>query len=325
MYILGMGYAHPDNEISNQFIEDLDVGTNAQWISEKIGIESRLSTLPVEYIQETRNSDPREARRRGTTTPTELGVRAAEMALKRAGIKASQVGLLVCNCCTPEASYPMESVRLARALGIDSNAYDVFTACPVFALHTDFLRNFKDGLPEYVLCISTAVLTQNVDYTDRSDGAIWGDGAAAWVVSTQKPGKLKVLDSFYTTDTNRCAAVVVDTYGYFHQDGRAVRDFSVRQTVRLVKKIEENFDIDWSRDIFVGHQANATMLRQITNNRKIPDSNHWHNVGFIGNQAGAGAPATIAMHWDDVAPQQKIVIAVVGAGLSWGSVVLEAV
>ena len=66
------------------------------------------------------------------------------------------------------------------------------------------------------------------------------------------------------------------------------------------------------------------MLDQITNNREIPAANHWHNVTAIGNQAGAGAPATLADRWNDITPGQKIVVAVVGAGLSWGSVLLEA-
>jgi 3-oxoacyl-[acyl-carrier-protein] synthase-3 len=144
------------------------------------------------------------------------------------------------------------------------------------------------------------------------------------VVSPRKDGKIKVVETFYATDASRAGAVVVDTLGFFHQDGRAVRDFSVRQTVRLIKAIEEKHQIDWKRDIFVGHQANRTMLEQITNNREIPASNHWHNVSEVGNQAGAGAPATLAAHWDEIKSGQRIVVAVVGAGLSWGSLLMEA-
>ena len=74
-----------------------------------------------------------------------------------------------------------------------------------------------------------------------------------------------------------------------------MRDFSVRQTVRLIKRLEELHAIDWTKDIFIGHQANATMLDQITNNRGIPASNHWHNAATMGNQAAAGAPSAIGM------------------------------
>lgn len=325
LHILGMGYYHPTTVIDNQFLEDLDVGTNAQWILEKIGIVTRLSTLPLDYIRETRNQDPREAVSVASITPTEMGKRAAEMALKNAGIRPEQIGMVIANCCTPAQTAPSEAQRIGKELGIVCPAFDIFTACPVFALHVDVLSSYRpEKLPDYVLCVSTGALTQNVNYNDRSDGAIWGDGAAAWIVSPRQEGKLKVLESFYATDPTRCQAVVVDRYGHFHQDGRAVRDFSVRQTVRLIKALEDKHPLDWTRDIFIGHQANATMLQQITNNREIPDSNHWHNVTTVGNQAGAGAPAVLAQHWDLIQPGQRIVVAVVGAGLSWGSILFEA-
>ncbi len=325
LQILGIGHYHPSEVIDNKFIESLNVGTTAEWIIEKIGIETRLSSLPLEYIRETRNQDPRRASEAALETPTDMGVKAARMALKRAGIEASQVGLILCDCCTPLQIYPSESSRIAKALGANAVSYDVFTACPAFALHIRYLANFEpEALPEYVLCVCTNTLTQCVDYNDRTDGAIWGDGAAAWVLSARHPGRLKVVASSFMADPTRCDAVVVDRHKFFHQDGRAVRDFSVRQTVRLLKELETRYSLDWSKDVFIGHQANATMLDQICNNREIGPDNHWQNVRTVGNQAGAGAPAVISEHWETIKVGQKIVVAVVGAGLSWGSVLLEA-
>ncbi len=322
--ILGIGYAHPTNEIDNHFIVSLGVDTNEQWILEKIGIRSRRTVLPLEYIRATSNQDPSKAIEVSIANPVSLGIEAAKMALARAGIEASQVGMMICNSCFPNQIVPTTGQEIARELNIVGKSYDALSACPAFAFHTDFIRNFeRDKLPEYVLCISSAATTQKVNYHDRTDGAIWGDGAAAWVVSFKHPGKLKVMDSFYAADPLRCEAVVVDRYGFFHQDGRAVRDFSVRQTVRLLKDIERRYNIDWTKDVFVGHQANATMLRQITENREIPEANHWSNALEMGNQAGAGAPIVIAQHWDEIKPGMRIVVAVVGSGLSWGSVVLE--
>lgn len=324
LHILGMGYSHPDSIIDNEFLEKLDIGTTAEWIVEKIGIRTRRSTLPLDYIRDTRNVDPRAAREAATMSSTDLGERAARMAMERAGIDPSQVGLLICNCCAPTELLPSEGQRLAQRLGISGSGYDVFSACPAFALHIDYLRNFRESeLPEYIVCIATAALTQRVNYNDRTDGAIWGDGAAAWVVSPTHEGKLQVLDSVFTADPIRCGAVVVETLGHFRQDGRAVRDFSVRQSVRLIKSLEERFALDWEKDMFVGHQANRTMLDQITNNRGIPEYNHWHNVGSYGNQAGASAPIVLAMNWDRIEPGKRIVTAVVGAGLSWGSVLMQ--
>jgi 3-oxoacyl-[acyl-carrier-protein] synthase-3 len=327
LHLLGMGYANPTTVITNEFLEELGTGTTAAWIREKIGIETRLSALPLDYIKQTRNVDPREALRVATTNPSELGAAAARMALDRAGVKAEQVGLIIGNCCTPAQTTPSEAQRIGKLLGLKQvRAYDVFTACPAFALHLDILNNFKEeSLPEYILGVSTAALTLKVNYNDRTDGAIWGDGAAAYLLSTRHPGKLKLLYADYIADPSRCDAVIVDTLGHFHQDGKAVRSFSVLQTVKMIRQMEAMFSIDWQRDIFIGHQANYTMLKQIVDNREIPDSNHWHNVVNVGNQAGAGAPASLAMNWNNIQPGQKIVVAVVGAGLSWGSALLEGV
>lgn len=326
IHIVGMGFAYPETEISNQFLENLGTGTTADWISEKIGIETRRSSLPLDYIADTKNCDPRAAYEACTDTPTSLGTAASLMACEKAGINPDQIGMIIANCCTPTQTTPGESQRIGQELGITSaKAFDVFTACPAFALHVDFINNHKEeALPDYVLCISTATLTQKVDYSDRTDGAIWGDGAAAYILSPRKAGKLAVSAADFTANATRCGAVTVDTYGYFRQDGRAVRNFSVMQTVKMMRELEKNNTLDWNQDVFIGHQANYTMLQQITDNRNVPDSNHWHNVIHIGNQAGAGAPATLAERWDDISPGQKIAVAVVGAGLSWGSVLLEA-
>lgn len=325
IHIVGMGFAYPEGLISNQFLEDLGTGTTADWIAEKIGIETRRSSLPLDYIAETKNCDLRAALDVCTDTPTSLGTAASLMACEKAGISPDQVGMIIANCCTPAQTTPAESQRIGKQLGIKrAKVFDVFTACPAFALHVDFINNHKEEtLPDYILCISTATLTQKVDYTDRTDGAIWGDGAAAYILSPRKEGRLVVHSANYIADPVRSDAVVVDTLGYFHQDGRAVRNFSVLQTVKMMRTLEKNSGIDWNQDIFIGHQANYTMLQQITGNRKVPDSHHWHNVINVGNQAGAGAPATLAEHWDDITPGQKIVVAVVGAGLSWGSVLME--
>lgn len=322
--ILGIGYFHPQTEIDNKFILSIGTDTTEEWIVDKIGVYSRRTVLPLEYIKGSRNENPCDAVAASQETPITLGAKAAQMALARAGIKASDLGMVICNSCFPNQIVPTTAQGIASELGANCKAYDVLTACPAFALHVDYLRRFKEErLPEYVLCVSSSALTQKVNYCDRTDPAIWGDGAAAWVMSTKRVGKLKVLESFFTADPLRCEAVVVDRYGYFHQDGRAVRDFSVRQTVRLIKDIETRYGIDWSKDVFVGHQANATMLRQITENREIPETNHWFNAPRMGNQGGAGAPVVLGEHWDDIKPGQKIVVAVVGAGLSWGSVVME--
>ena len=324
LHILGAGSYHPKTELHNTFLEDLGIESSAQWIVDKIGIEVRRTVLPLEYIKSTKNIDYTQALAVATDTPASMATAAARDALKFAGIDPGDVGLVIANCCAPTNRIPNESESVAKLLKIDAPTYDVFTACPAFALHLDYLTSIEPSeLPDYILCFSSAALTTKVDYRERSDSAIWGDGAAAWIVSPRKTGKFKLLGSSFMADPSRAAAVVINDFGHFHQDGRAVRDFSVRQTVRMLKDIEKQFEINWEQDIFIGHQANRTMLDQIVRNRGIPECNHWFNVTSYGNQAGAGAPSVLAENWNRFTKGSKLVTAVLGAGLSWGYAVFE--
>lgn len=260
-------------------------------------------------------------------TSTEMGMRAAEMAAERAGISISDIGMVISTCSTPTQIAPTESQKIACGFELKVPAYELYSACPGFALHMNHLNSMRpETLPDYVLCVATGAMTHKVNYSDRSDSSIWGDGAAAWIVSPRKEGRLKVRNTHFDANPLRSHAVIIPAWDHFHQEGRAVRDFSVRQTVRMIRALESNEEngIDWARDIFVGHQANGTMLRQIINNRKISETNHWTNVKYRGNQDAAGAPASISENWDKIETGQNVVVAVVGAGLSWGSVQLEA-
>ena len=58
IYVHGIGHFHPENVITNKFLEDLDIGTTVDWIMERVGIETRRTILPPGYIRDTRNADP---------------------------------------------------------------------------------------------------------------------------------------------------------------------------------------------------------------------------------------------------------------------------
>ena len=61
LYLHGMGHFHPENVITNSFLEEMDIGTTETWIMERVGIHTRRTVLPLDYIKETKNRDPREA------------------------------------------------------------------------------------------------------------------------------------------------------------------------------------------------------------------------------------------------------------------------
>ena len=95
LYIHGVGHFHPENEITNQFLEELDIGTSDDWIMERTGIRSRRTVLDLGYIRETKNRDVRAVDDAALYSNVELGRRAAEEAIRRAGIDRSEIGMVV--------------------------------------------------------------------------------------------------------------------------------------------------------------------------------------------------------------------------------------
>jgi 3-oxoacyl-[acyl-carrier-protein] synthase-3 len=61
IYFHGFGHFHPENQIDNAFLESLDIGTTEQWIIDRVGIKSRRTVLPLDYIRATKNLDIRGA------------------------------------------------------------------------------------------------------------------------------------------------------------------------------------------------------------------------------------------------------------------------
>src|SRR5258708_39012480 len=113
VFLHGLGHFHPENEITNAFLESLDIGTTDPWIMERVGIRSRRTTLPLDYIRTTRNRDPRAAQEATLYTHAEAGRRAAEMALARAGMTAAHVGLVVAGYSAMDTATPAEACDIA--------------------------------------------------------------------------------------------------------------------------------------------------------------------------------------------------------------------
>ncbi len=131
LYLHGIGHYHPETEITNQFFEELDIGTNDEWIMERVGIRSRRTVLPLEYIRQTRNSDTRASNEAAVLTNAEAGAHAARMAVGRAGINMNDIGLVIAGGVAPDTVSPAESCNIANELELEVSAFDVNSACTV--------------------------------------------------------------------------------------------------------------------------------------------------------------------------------------------------
>jgi len=324
MYLHGLGHFHPENEITNQFLTDLDIGTNEQWISERVGIRSRRTVLPLDYIRETKNADPRQALEVALYSHADTGKRAAEMALARAGLDASDIGMVIAGSCYPDNMSPADACEIAAGLGMEVPSFDINSACTSFHVALHMLSMMRpEALPEFVLLVTAETLTTAVDYSDRAGAVLWGDGTTAAIVSTRVPARIQILGNTLDSSPAGWDKVTVRNSKHFWQEGRTVQMFAIKKTVRVLRQLQETFNDPERKLNFVGHQANFAMLEKVCEKCSIEDELHHYSVMDYGNTGAAGAPGVVSMRWNEWGDQDDVAVVGVGSGLTWSGHVLR--
>lgn len=324
LYFHGFGHFHPENVIDNAFLEALDIGTNNQWIVDRVGILRRRTVLPLDYIKATKNQDLRGAQEARLYTNAETSKRAALMAIERAGISPSDIGMVIGGSSSPDWCIPTEASSVAKALGLEVPAVDIACACSTFGAQCYFVDMMGANLPEYVLLVVPENTTRVTNFADRSSAILFGDATAAAVVSTKIPSKVKSTSTRYGSSPAGAFDVTIPRLGHFAQNGSAVQKFAIKKMTELLGEIQGRVaDRPGTRLTYVGHQANLTMLESVSRRCSITPERHFHNIVEYGNQAAAGAPSVVSQRWDDFQPGDVAALVVVGSGLSWSSVQLE--
>ncbi len=325
LYLHALGHFHPENEITNRFLEELDIGTSDDWIMERVGIRSRRTVMPLDYIRETRNRNPVEASEVALYSHAETGRLATEMAMERAGISRDDIGWVIAGSSRPDTLSPADACNVAEALGIEAPAFDMNSACTSMfvAIHT-LAAMRPEAVPEYVLIVTPETLTMSVDYADRSASVLWGDGTTAAILSTKVPSAIEILGTELESSPAGREKVVVPLGRHFFQEGRTVQMFAIKKTIRLLRRLQASFGKDPERSFrFVGHQANLRMLEAVCEQCDIAEARHHSNVANYGNTGAAGAAAVISMEWDQWGPGDDIAVVGVGSGLTWSSFLLR--
>jgi 3-oxoacyl-[acyl-carrier-protein] synthase-3 len=318
--LLGLGHFHPTNEVSNSFLESLDIGTDDEWIMERVGIRSRRTVLPLDYIRQTRNSESRDSAEAAEFTNAELGARAAQMALERAGIAAGDIGLVVGGGCAPDTASPAEACNVSRLLEIAAPSFDVNSACTSFLAGLHMLGMMReDALPDYVLLVSMESMTRTVDYSDRSAAVLWGDAGLAAVLSPRHPGRAQLVGGSLESNPAGADKVVIPRQGYFTQEGRTVQTFAIKKTALCYNRLKAEYETPGRALHFIGHQANLRMLENVCRRCEIAQDRHHANVEWFGNTGASSSGTVLSQSWEKWGPTDDVAVVGVGSGLTWAS------
>ena len=316
--IIGTGHCVPDNPVPNKYFETI-LETDDEWIRTRTGIESR-------YFSTGQNT-------------SDLGTKAAEDALKDAGIKAEDLDMIVFATISPDAFMPSTACIVQKNIGaVNAFAFDITAACSGFVYGLTIANQFiKTGQVKTVLVLGGEVLSKALDFTDCSTAVLFGDGAGAAILQkSEEPGIIQTyLGS--KADEKNCLFLkalplenpfieVKDTNNSIVMDGREVFKFSTRIIGEALDKALEGTGYSYDDvKMIIPHQANSRLIEYAAEKKGIPKEKFYMNINRYSNTSGGTIPIALneVRQKKLVTSGDLILLVGFGAGLTWGSLLIR--
>jgi 3-oxoacyl-[acyl-carrier-protein] synthase-3 len=316
--IVGTGSFLPERVVTNADLEKL-VDTTDEWIHSRTGIRQRHIAAE------------------GQTTG-DLAFGAAQAALAAAGVKASEIDLLVLGTTTPDLIFPSTACLIQHRLGANGcTAFDVNAACSGFIYALSVADKFiRNGSSKCALVVGAETLSRMLDWSDRGTCVLFGDGAGAVVLKPDtKPGILSThlhADGGYKELLYNPVGVSV---GFKDEKNHGVRVLMTGNEVfkvavkTLDAVVEEtlaanNLDksaIDW----LIPHQANLRIISATAKRLDMPMERVIVTVDKHGNTSAGSVPLALdyAVRSGKIKRDELLLLEAFGGGFTWGSALLR--
>ena len=173
--VKGVGSYLPERILSNAELSET-VETSDQWIRERTGIGQRHIVAEDQYT-------------------SDLGLAAAQAALKDAGMTADDIDLIVVSTTTPDYTFPSTATIIQQKLGIKhGTAFDLQAVCSGFIYGVNVVDSLlRTGTGKNALLIGVETFSRILDWEDRTTCVLFGDGAGAVVMSAEEGGELSLI------------------------------------------------------------------------------------------------------------------------------------
>jgi len=311
--IIGMGKGIPERCVSNDELAGF-LDTDDEWIVSRTGISTRY-VCTHESI-------------------TGLSTVASRQALENAGLSADDVDLIVCATIGGDFLTPSLSCSVAEQLGASCPAFDINAACTGFIYALEVASCYLGtGKAKNILIICAEMMSKHADWSDRNTCILFGDGAAAAVVTTGDALKYISLSATANTailnlpaDTGN-SPYIKDKIekSYLRMQGQEVFKFAVNVVGPDIKQALSALDITSEQiDWYVLHQANKRIIDSIRTRLRQPEEKFPINIGKYGNLSSVSVPLVLCEMLEEgkLKPGDRIFMSAFGAGLTAGSCVM---
>lgn len=311
----------PDYRLTNRELETM-VETNDEWIRTRTGVEERRILKGAG---------------KGTS---DLAAPAVQELLRKRGIEAAEIDLLICCTTTPDMVFPATANIICDKIGArNAWGFDLQAACSGFIYGiTTGAQFIESGMHQKVIVVGADKMSSIVDYTDRSTCIIFGDGAGAVLLEPNTEG-YGVKDSILRSDGSgrqflhmkaggsaRPASLetVQNKEHYIYQEGKTVFKFAVTNMADVSYEIMQrnhlsSDDITW----LVPHQANKRIIDATADRMGLPAEKVMLNIQRYGNTTSGTIPLCLWEWENQLRKDDNLVLAAFGGGFTWGAVYVK--
>lgn len=329
-YIKGISYYLPERVVTNEELLKEFPEWSVDKVAAKVGVNSRHLAGENE-------------------TAGDLAEKAAKRLFEEYSIDPKSIDFVLLCTQSPDYFLPSTACILQSRLEIPTSAgaLDFDLGCSGCIYGLALAKGLiASGTAHNVLLLTAETYNKYLHESDKGNRSIFGDGAAACLVSTE--GFAEIGDFVLGTDGSKYDALIVKTGAsrqkeatgsssedveghvrrddYLYMDGGAIFNFTLDVVPKLMKQILAKNNLEKDRvDYFVFHQANKFMLDTIRKVGGIPKDKFYNNLATTGNTVSSTVMIGLkdSLTQGAISAGSTVIITGFGVGLSWGGTILK--
>lgn len=316
--VSAVGMYFPEKVYDNKYFESI-IETTEEWILTRTGIKERR------ILEKGATSD--------------LATNAALDLIKKHKINPEEIDCIIVATVTPDMFFPATACLVQKRIGaINAWGFDLEAACSgfLFAFQTGCAL-VESGQYKKVMVIGADKMSSIVDYTDRNNCILFGDGASAVLLEPSEDKRIGLQDSILRVDGSGEAVLHMKGGGslnppthdtvdsklhYLYQDGKAVFKVAVKGMADVSYELMQQNRLK-SEDIayLVPHQANLRIIDATAERMGLSKDKVMINIDRYGNTTAATIPSCLTEYYRNgkIKKGDKLILAAFGAGYTWGA------
>lgn len=329
-YIKAISYYLPERVVTNEELVSEFPEWSVDKVAQKVGVYARHLAAPDE-------------------TAGDMAEKAARKLFAEYGIDPSEIDFVMLCTQSPDYFLPSTACILQDRLGIPTTAgaFDYNLGCSGCIYGMAMAKGLiAAGIAKNILLLTAETYNKYLHPQDKSNRSIFGDGAAACLISTE--GFAEIGEFVLGTDGSGADNLIVKTGAsrmktatgkfvedeeghlwhddYLYMNGSAIFNFTLDAVPAMMTQILTKNNMQKEHvDYYVFHQANKFMLNTIRKVCTLPKDKFYVDLEQVGNTVSS----TILIGLKDCISQgtikadMKMMVAGFGVGLSWGGTILK--